>query len=64
MTRYRRAAQTREEALDDITKLQEFFEECKKNNPQFYYKFYLDNNNIVKNVFRSHASQQGDYKGI
>jgi len=54
---YRRATQTREEALDDIPKLQEFFEECKKNSPQFYYKFYLDNNNVVKNVFWSHASQ-------
>ena len=35
-----------------------------KKNPQFYYKFYLDSNNVVKNVFWSHASQQGDYKGI
>ena len=33
------------------------------NNPQFFYEFQLDDKNIVKNVFWSHASQQGDYAG-
>ena len=60
----RRAAHTREEARDDIPKLQAFFDECKRNNPQFYYKYQLDNNNVVKNVFWSHASQQGNYKSM
>jgi hypothetical protein len=53
----------REEAIDDIRKLQALSDECKSNNPQFYYKFQLDENNVVKNVFWSHASQQGKYKG-
>jgi hypothetical protein len=35
----RRAALIREESVDDIKKLQAFFDECKNNNPQFYYKF-------------------------
>ena len=58
----RRAAHTREEAMDDILKLQAFFDDCKRNNMQFYYKFQLDNKNVVKNVFWYHASQQGSYK--
>jgi hypothetical protein len=59
----RRAALVRDEAADDIPKLQAFFDDCKRNNPQFYYKFQLDDKNVVKNVFWCHASQQGDYKG-
>ena len=47
--------------MDDILKLMAFFRECKANNPQFFYEFQLDDKNIVKNVFWSHASQQGDY---
>ncbi|CAL4969684.1 unnamed protein product [Urochloa decumbens] len=57
----RRAAQVREERVDDIPKLQAFFRECKLNNPQFFYEFQVDDKNVVKNVFWSHASQQGDY---
>jgi hypothetical protein len=56
-----RTSQIREEAIDDIQKLQAFFDECKRKNPQ-YYKFQLDENNVVINVFWSHASQQGKYK--
>jgi hypothetical protein len=54
---YSRAALIIEEAIDDIWKLQTFFDEYKSNNPQFYYKFELDKNNVAKNVFWSHASQ-------
>lgn len=54
----------RAQRVDDIPKLQAFFRECKQNNPQFFYEFQLDGNNVVKNVFWSHASQQGDYAGI
>ncbi|KAG2606332.1 hypothetical protein PVAP13_4NG226311 [Panicum virgatum] len=57
----RRAAHVREERMDDIPKLLAFFRECKANNPQFFYEFQLDDKNVVKNVFWSHASQQGDY---
>ncbi|CAO2152206.1 unnamed protein product [Urochloa humidicola] len=57
----RRAALVREERVDDIPKLQAFFRECKLNNPQFFCEFQLDDKNVVKNVFWSHASQQGDY---
>jgi hypothetical protein len=60
---YRRAAQVREERMYDIPKLQEFFKDCKRNNPKFYCDFQLDDKNVVKNVFWSHASQQGDYAG-
>jgi hypothetical protein len=60
--RCRRTTQIRE-VVDDIWKLQAFFDECKSNNPQFYYKFQLDENNVVKNVVWSHANQQGKYKG-
>jgi hypothetical protein len=49
--------------MDDIPKLLAFFRECKANNPQFFYEFQLDDKNVVKNVFWSHASQQGDYAG-
>jgi hypothetical protein len=49
--------------MDDIPKLLAFFRECKANNPQFFYEFPLDDKNVVKNVFWSHASQQGDYAG-
>jgi hypothetical protein len=59
----RRATLIREEAIDDIRKLQAFFNECKSNNSRFYYKFQLNKNNVVKNVFWSHASKQGKYKG-
>ncbi|XP_039841682.1 protein FAR-RED IMPAIRED RESPONSE 1-like [Panicum virgatum] len=47
--------------MDDIPKLLAFFRECKANNPQFFYEFQLDDKNVIKNVFWSHASQQGDY---
>ncbi|CAL5082383.1 unnamed protein product [Urochloa decumbens] len=57
----RRAAQVREDRVDDIPKLQAFFRECKLNNLQFFYEFQVDEKNVVKNVFWSHASQQGDY---
>jgi hypothetical protein len=60
----RRAALNREAATDDIPKLQAFFSECKRNNPQFYYDFQLDERNVVKNIFWSYASQQGLYKGM
>jgi hypothetical protein len=53
----------REKTIDDIQKLQSFFDECKSNNLEFYYKFQPDENNVVKNVFWSHASQQGKYNG-
>jgi hypothetical protein len=56
---WRRAALIREEAIDDTQKLQAFFDECKSNNSQFYYKFQLDGNNVVKNMFWGHGSQQG-----
>lgn len=59
----RRAAHVRAERADDIPKLQTFFRECKANNPKFFYEFQLDERNVVKNVFWSHASQQGDYAG-
>jgi hypothetical protein len=50
------AAQIWEEEIDDIRKLQAFFDECKSKKPQFYYLFLLDENNVAKNVFWSHAS--------
>ncbi|CAO2144062.1 unnamed protein product [Urochloa humidicola] len=57
----RRAAQVREDRVDDIPKLQAFFRECKVHNPQFFCEFQVDEKNVVKNVFWSHASQQGNY---
>jgi len=57
----RRAASVRAEQTDDIPKLSDFFRECKAQNPKFYHDYQLDENNVVKNVFWSHASQQGDY---
>ncbi|KAG2649634.1 hypothetical protein PVAP13_1NG122519 [Panicum virgatum] len=57
----RRAAHVREERMDDIPKLLAIFRECKTNNPEFFCEFQLDEKNVVKNVFWSHASQQGDY---
>jgi hypothetical protein len=53
----------REERVDDIPKLQAFFRDCKAKNPQFFCEFQLDDENVVRNVFWSHASQQGDYAG-
>jgi hypothetical protein len=53
----------REERVDDIPKLQAFFRDCKAKNPQIFCEFQLDDENVVRNVFWSHASQQGDYAG-
>jgi MULE transposase domain len=51
----------REGHNDDITKLFQFFKQCKVQNPQFYHEFQVDGKNVVRNIFWSHASQQGDY---
>lgn len=60
----RRAAHVRRERTEDIPKLLSYFRECKSNNPNFFYELQLDEKNVVKNVFWSHASQQGAYAGM
>ncbi|KAL6880616.1 hypothetical protein ACP4OV_012181 [Aristida adscensionis] len=57
----RKAASVREGHNDDITKLFKFFKQCKVQKPQFYHDFQVDDKHVVRNVFWSHASQQGDY---
>lgn len=57
----RKAANVRAENADDISKLLEFFKECKKENPKFYWDIKVDEEGIVKNVFWSHASMQANY---
>jgi hypothetical protein len=47
----RKAANVRAENADDISKLLEFFKECKKENPKFYWDIKVDEEGIVKNVF-------------
>jgi hypothetical protein len=37
---------------------------AQRNDSQVYYMYQLDNKNVVRNVFRSHASQQDKYTGI
>ncbi|RLM70192.1 protein FAR1-RELATED SEQUENCE 5-like [Panicum miliaceum] len=56
-----RDAHFQEERIDDIPKLQTLLRECKINNPQFFRESQLDEKNVVRNVFWSNASQQGDY---
>jgi hypothetical protein len=52
----RRAAIAREERKNDIPKLLEFFKEMRTQNERFYYEIQLDDNNVIQNVFWSHAS--------
>ena len=40
----------------------EFFKEMKAQNPYFYEEVQVDENNVIKNVFWSHASQRAEYK--
>ena len=51
------------ERENDIPKLMEFFKEMKAQNPYFYEEVQVDENNVIKNVFWSHASQRADYMG-
>jgi hypothetical protein len=34
---------------------------CKKDNPQFFFDFQLDEEGKILSIFWSHASQQADY---
>ncbi|WVZ49235.1 hypothetical protein U9M48_000609 [Paspalum notatum var. saurae] len=44
-----------------MAKLLAFFTECRKQNPQFFCDFQLDDDGKIKSIFWSHASQQGEY---
>jgi hypothetical protein len=55
----RRAARRRENCANDVAKLLSFFTECKKQNPQFFCDFQLDNDGKIVSIFLSHASMQG-----
>ena len=57
----RRAARKRENCSNDVAKLLAFFRECKKQNPQFFCDFQLDNDGKIVSIFWSHASMQGEY---
>jgi hypothetical protein len=59
---YRRAALAREERKNDIPKLLQFFQEMRTQNEHFYYEVQLDENNVIQNVFWSHASQCAEYE--
>ncbi|XP_022681792.1 protein FAR1-RELATED SEQUENCE 5 [Setaria italica] len=59
--RNRKAATAREERENDIPKLLEFFREMKAHNEYFYYELQVDSENVIKNVFWSHASQRAEY---
>ncbi|XP_072151368.1 protein FAR1-RELATED SEQUENCE 5-like [Setaria viridis] len=59
--RNRKAAIAREERENDIPKLLEFFREMKAHNEYFYYELQVDSENVIKNVFWSHASQRAEY---
>jgi hypothetical protein len=37
------------------------FSLCKRDNPQFFSDFQLDNEGKILRIFWSHASQQGEY---
>ncbi|WVZ96654.1 hypothetical protein U9M48_042264 [Paspalum notatum var. saurae] len=55
------AARRRENNSNDMAKLLEFFTECRKQNPQFFCDFQLEDDGKIKSIFWSHASQQGEY---
>lgn len=57
----RRAANLREEQVDDVKKLVTFFNECRTQNPKFYSDIDYDSGGVVKNIFWSHASCQANY---
>ncbi|TVU13341.1 hypothetical protein EJB05_40393, partial [Eragrostis curvula] len=57
----RRAAAARAERENDIPKLLEFFKEMKAQNEYFYHEVQVDDKNVIKNVFWSHASQRAEY---
>jgi hypothetical protein len=57
----RRAAIAREERKNDIPKMLEFFKEMKTQNECIYYEIQLDENNVIQNVFWSHASKRAKY---
>jgi hypothetical protein len=59
---YRRVALAREERKNDIPKLLQFFQEMRTQNECFYYDVQLDENNVIQNVFRSHASQRAEHQ--
>ncbi|RLN16875.1 protein FAR1-RELATED SEQUENCE 5-like [Panicum miliaceum] len=60
--RIRKAAAAREETENGIPKLLEFSSEMKAQNEYFYYEEQVDNQNVIKNVFWSHASQRAEYR--
>ncbi|WVZ58692.1 hypothetical protein U9M48_008934 [Paspalum notatum var. saurae] len=51
----------RENNSNDMTKLLEFFTECKKQNPQFFCDFQLEDDGKIRSIFWSHTSQQDEY---
>jgi DNA replicative helicase MCM subunit Mcm2 (Cdc46/Mcm family) len=61
---YRRATLAREERKNDIPKLLQFFQEMRTQNERFYYEIQLDENNVIQNVFWSHASQCAEYQNF
>jgi hypothetical protein len=58
---YRRAALAREERKNDIPKLLQFFQEMTTQNERFYNEIQLDENNVIQNIFWSHASHHAKY---
>ncbi|WVZ98225.1 hypothetical protein U9M48_043692, partial [Paspalum notatum var. saurae] len=55
------AVRRRENNSNDVAKLLEFFTECRKQNPQFFCDFQLEDVGKIKSIFWSHVSQQGEY---
>jgi hypothetical protein len=47
----RRAARRRENCANDVAKLLAFFTDCKKQNPQFFCDFQLDNDGKIVSIF-------------
>jgi hypothetical protein len=57
----RKAAQAREDQLNDVAKLVSFFTRCKQENPQFYCDYQLDKAGKIVSIFWSYASMQWEY---
>ena len=46
---------------DDVNKLMSVFKEFRSHNDKFYYDMQFDDDNVVKNIFQSHASCHAKY---
>ncbi|WVZ90258.1 hypothetical protein U9M48_036573 [Paspalum notatum var. saurae] len=57
----RKAKKLREDHIDDISKVLEFFKQCQSDNPKFCWDVKLDKQGTIHSLFWSHASMQGEY---